>query len=137
MIRTSGKLIAQARARTSSWPGPATGSSTSASSSESGPPGWRDSRAFITRLLRFRLARRFRESRQLGDVGRLVLDDRARAEVAGNPVVTVHRRQRVGAIVVERRHAAIPDLLGEMVEVARQQNRPRGKPEEQAIMAGR
>ena len=66
-----------------------------------------------------------------------MLDDDPGAQVAAEPVEPVHRGERIGAVGVERRHAAPRDLLGEMIDVAGEQHRPRGEPDEQAAMAGR
>src|SRR5688500_20366638 len=113
--------MAQAFTRTRSCPGPGSGSSTSLSRSVSGPPGPSERSALTTSPPRATArgknggqpasprpsARRLREGGQLGDVGRLVLDDRPGAKVAGDPVVAVHRRQCVGAVMVERGDPAI------------------------------
>jgi hypothetical protein len=40
-----------------------------------------------------------------------VLDDHLGAQVARHPVEPVHRGERVGAVVVEGRDAAVRDLL--------------------------
>lgn len=87
--------------------------------------------SFVFRESQRKLLRRLGKCRQLGDVRRLMLDDHLGAKVARDPVEAVVARQRAGAIGVERGHATVLHLLGEVVLVAGQKYRSAWKVNQQ------
>src|SRR3954467_12232444 len=71
-----------------------------------------------------KLLRGLRECRQLADVARVVLDDDRRLEVLLHPLDALERGDRVGAAVIEARHAVANVILVEVRCIAEQDHRP-------------
>src|SRR3546814_7077164 len=69
------------------------------------------------------LSRRLGEGGKLGHIIRLVLDDHLGVEIPRELLEAVMGGQRVGAIDVEARDAAHLAILGEVILVARNQDR--------------